>query len=118
MTKKMKMEFLGKERIFTNNSAFENNKNLETMTNKLMELSNSSDAKLEDIYDTMGEYVATIFEDFDPKEIYDADQTEIYLIRGLNTLKNMYKMGQNKKDIEKAKTQIINQAIEEELFRI
>lgn len=118
MAKKVKMEFLGKERVFTNNSAFQNNKNLEEMTNKLFEISNDENAKVEDIYLCMGEYVATIFEDFDPKEIFDADQNEIYLIRGLDTLKNMYKVGQSKKEIEDAKKQIITKALEDELFRL
>lgn len=118
MTKKIKMEFLGKERIFTNNSAYKNNKNLDEMVTKLSELSNSSDAKIEDIYITMGEYVATIFEDFDPEEMFEAEQTEIYLVRGLNTLKDMMKMGKSKKEIDKAKKQIIENAIEEELFRL
>lgn len=118
MTKKIKMEYIGKERIFTNNSAYENNKNLEKMTNKLIELSNSPDADIDDIYLSMGEYVSTIFENFDPKELFEAEQTEIYLIRGLNTLKDMMKMGQSKKEIDKAKKQIIERAIEEELFRI
>lgn len=112
------MEFLGKERIFTNNSAFENAKNLEDMTNNLNEISQNPDAKVEDIYLTMGKYVETIFEDFEAKEMLEADQLDIYLIRGLNLIKNLYKMGESKKEIEKTKKQIIQSAINDELFRI
>ena len=118
MTKKIKMEYIGKERIFTNNSAFENNKNLEDMTNRLLEISNSEDSKVEDIYIAMGEYVATIFEGFDPKEMLDADDFEIYLVRGLNTLKNLYKIGKSKKEIEETKKEIIEKSLNDELFRL
>lgn len=118
MTKKIKMEYIGKERIFTNNSAFENNRNLEDMTNRLLEISNSEDSKVEDIYIAMGEYVATIFEGFDPKEMLDADDFEIYLVRGLNTLKNLYKIGKSKKEIEETKKEIIEKSLNDELFRL
>lgn len=118
MAKKIKMEYVGKERIFTNNSAYQNNKNLEEMTDKLNEKTKDPDATIEDIYIIMGEYVATIFEDFDPKEFLEADDLEVYLVRGLNTLKNMYKMGKTQKEINKAKNEIIESAINEELFRL
>lgn len=118
MAKKITMEYIGKERIFTNNSAFQNNKNLENMTIKLQEVTTSSDAEVEDIYIIMGEYVATIFEDFDPKEMLEADELDIYLVRGLNTIKNMYKMGSSSKEIKDAKKEIISKSIEEELFRL
>ena len=118
MVKKIKMEYIGKERIFTNNSAFINNKNLEEMTEKLNEKTRDPNATIEDIYIIMGEYVATIFEDFDPKEFLEADDLDVYLVRGLNTLKNMYKMGKTSKEINKAKNEIIEGAINEELFRL
>lgn len=118
MTKKIKMEYIGKERIFTNNSAYENNKNLDEMTKKLQEKTMNQDATIEDIYMIMGEYVATIFEDFDPEEFLEADDLDVYLVRGLNTLKNMYKMGKTSKEIQKAKNEIIEGAINEELFRL
>lgn len=118
MTKKIKMEYIGKERIFTNNSAYVNNKNLEEMTDKLQEKTKDPDATIEDIYMVMGEYVATIFENFDPQEFLEADELDVYLVRGLNTLKNMYKMGKTSKEIKKAKNEIIEGAINEELFRL
>lgn len=118
MSKKNTFEYIGKERIFTNNSAFENNKNLEDMTVKLQEISSDTNATIEDIYIAMGEYVATIFENFDPKEMLDADELEIYLVRGLNTLKNLMKMGKTSKEIEKAKNELIEKSINEELFRL
>lgn len=118
MAKKITLEYIGKERIFTNNSAFQNNKNLEEMMEKLQGITTNPDAKVEDVYITMGEYVATIFEDFDPKEMLEADELEVYLVRGLNTLKNLIKMGKPKKEIEKAKTEIIEKSIEDELFRL
>lgn len=118
MSKKITLEYIGKERIFTNNSAFQNNKNLEQMMEKLQGVTTDPDAKVEDVYITMGEYVATIFENFDPEEMLEADELEIYLVRGLNTLKNLIKMGKPKKEIEKAKNEIIEKAINEELFRL
>ena len=62
--------------------------------------------------------IETIFEDFEAKEMLEADQLDIYLIRGLNLIKNLYKMGESKKEIEKTKKQIIQSAINDELFRI
>lgn len=118
MTKKITMEYIGKERVFTNNSAFINNKNLEDMGIKLQEKTNDPNVEIEDIFMIMGEYVATIFENFDPKEFLEADDLDVYLVKGLNTLKNMYKMGSTNKEIEKAKKEIIDNAIKEELFRL
>lgn len=118
MSKKITFEYIGKERIFTNNSAFQNNKNLEEMTIKLQKITSDVDATIEDIYLAMGEYVATIFEDFDPKEMLEADELEVYLVRGLNTIKNLIKMGKPKKEIEKVKNEIIEKSIDDELFRL
>lgn len=116
--KTIKMEFVGKERIFTNNSAFKNQQNLDKMLKDLQEATTQENVTQEDIFRVMGEYVATIFEDFEAEEMLEADELEIYLIRGLNTLKNMYKMGAKEKEIEEAKTEIIKKALEEELFRL
>ena len=88
------------------------------MTDKLQEKTKDPDATIEDIYMVMGEYVATIFENFDPQEFLEADELDVYLVRGLNTLKNMYKMGKTSKEIKKAKNEIIEGAINEELFRL
>lgn len=118
MTNKITIEYIGKERIFTNNSAFENNENLEKMTEKLTEITQDPNAHMKDIYMAMGEYVATIFENFEPNEMLKADELEVYLVRGLNTIKNLYKMGKSKKEIDKVKNQIIEKAIEDEVFRL
>ena len=73
---------------------------------------------LSNTYMAMGEYVATIFENFEPNAMLKADELEVYLVRGLNTIKNLYKMGKSKKEIDKVKNQIIEKAIEDEVFRL
>ena len=62
-------------------------------------------------------YIQEHYADLSDKTL-TIDDLDVYLVRGLNTLKNMYKMGKTSKEINKAKNEIIEGAINEELFRL